>query len=188
MAIIGNDEIGSHTIDSGPTPLVTDKVIGPGTEGSFGIGYLDASGGEVITEMHFYCRTRDSTDVTAEAAIYTYDRQHNDQDFNGVPEDLFSDIEELSPAVTKTAGWKSITGLNIQLNDDDYCMCCGRADGDSIIYYGDDLWAVSLGTDSNGSLVDPWSHNNFDQAFNQSAYFVYTEAPAGERRIFITHS
>jgi len=67
-------------------------------------------------------------------------------------------------------------------------MCCGRADGDSIIYYGDDLWAVSLGTDSNGSLVDPWSHNNFDQAFNQSAYFVYTEAPAGERRIFITHS
>jgi len=58
MAIIGNDEIGSHTIDSGPTPLVTDKVIGPGTEGSFGIGYLDASGGEVITEMHFYCRTR----------------------------------------------------------------------------------------------------------------------------------
>lgn len=180
MATIGNTTTGTDYIESGPTPLVTDKTIGSGNEGSFDVGYIDAAGGEIVTEYHLYCKTRDSSGtITAEVGIYTYDRQHNDQDFNGVPIALFSSsIEDLSPAVTRTLGWKTKTGLSYKLNDDDYCICAGRSAGNSLLYYGDSTWATSI--DLGSSLAATWVHNNFDQAFYPSLYFVYTPAPAGD--------
>jgi len=177
MATVGKTTIGTTQKSSGPAPLVDERIMGPAVEGSFNTNYLAASGGEKITEFHVYCKTRDRTNRTCEAAIFTYDRQYNDEDFYGVPVDLFSDIESLSPAVTTSAGWKTITGLNIVCNNDDYCMCVGSPDAASMVWYGGNAWAVSF--DNSGmSLSDTgtsWSHNNFDQ-LDPSAYFVYTPA------------
>jgi len=176
MPQIGDDQAGVQTIESGPLPLVTLKVIGNGVEGSYNIGYLAASTGDTVTEYHMYVRTRDSVNMTAEAGMYTYDRQHNDQDYNGVPIALFNNsIENLSPTVSKTAGWKAKTGLSYELdNGVDYCMCAGGNSGDSLIFYGDEIWAVSIDTGTL-NLQTPWVHNNFNQAFWPSMYFVYEE-------------
>jgi len=176
MAIVGSDTAGTSTIESGPLPLVTLKTIGNGVYGGLGeIGWLAASAGDTVTEYHMYVRTRDRYDMTAEAGIYTYNQAHNGQDFNGVPIALFDNsIESLSPLVTRTPGWKAKTGLNVVLEDDDYCMCAGGNSGNSIVFYGDAIWAVSIDTGTL-DLQTPWVHNNFNQAFWPSMYFVYEE-------------
>jgi len=178
MAIVGNDSSDTDDqADAGPAPLNTEFCVGPGTEGSFNVGYLAASGGEVVTEMHCYIKTRDRDARTVEGAIFTYNRQHNDEDFNGTPEDLYSDIIEIADDVDRTTDWYSVTGLNIELSEeDDYCMVLGSPDADSMVYYGDDLFATSR-DDAGMSLSDvgaTWDTWTFHGSLNLSAYWVYT--------------